>query len=59
LSLSTYHGSVIFYKGNNMGEVNTEITLVNIEDKEVAGRGHIPQDQVRRLTINAVVDTGA
>ncbi|MDR0635495.1 MAG: retroviral-like aspartic protease family protein [Treponema sp.] len=42
-----------------MGEVRTEVTLVNIGDKEVADRGYMPQDQVRRLTVNAVVDTGA
>ena len=42
-----------------MGEVRTEITLVNIGDQEVADRGYIPQEQVRRLTVNAVVDTGA
>jgi clan AA aspartic protease len=42
-----------------MGEVRTEVTLVNIEDQGVANRGYIPQDQVRRLTVNAVVDTGA
>jgi clan AA aspartic protease len=42
-----------------MGEVRTENTLVNIEDQSVANRGYIPQDQVRRLTVNAVVDTGA
>ena len=42
-----------------MGEVRTEITLVNIGDQEVANRGYIPQEEVRRLTVNAVVDTGA
>ncbi|MDR1326461.1 MAG: aspartyl protease family protein [Treponema sp.] len=42
-----------------MGEVRTEITLVNIEDQGVANRGYMPQDQVRRLTVNAVVDTSA
>jgi hypothetical protein len=42
-----------------MGEVRTEITLVNIEDQGMANRGYMPQDQVRRLTVNAVVDTGA
>jgi clan AA aspartic protease len=42
-----------------MGEVRTEITLVNIEDQADARRGYIPQDQVRQLTVNAVVDTGA
>jgi clan AA aspartic protease len=42
-----------------MGEVRTEITLVNIRDKNIADGGYIPQEQVRRLTVNAVVDTGA
>jgi clan AA aspartic protease len=50
---------VYLSKENDMGEVRTEITLVNIEDQGVANRGYIPQDQVRRLTVNAVVDTGA
>jgi clan AA aspartic protease len=43
----------------NMGEVRAEVTLVNIGDKEVANRGYMPQEQVRRVTVNAVVDTGA
>jgi clan AA aspartic protease len=43
----------------DMGEVKTEITLVNLGDQNVADRGYMPQDQVRRLTVNAVVDTGA
>jgi clan AA aspartic protease len=42
-----------------MGAVRAEITLVNIGDQNVADRGYMPQDQVRRLTVNAVVDTGA
>jgi clan AA aspartic protease len=42
-----------------MGEVRTEITLVNIGDQNDARRGYIPQDKVRQLTVNAVVDTGA
>jgi clan AA aspartic protease len=42
-----------------MGEVHTEITLVNNEDQCAANRGFIPQDQVRQLTVNALVDTGA
>jgi clan AA aspartic protease len=42
-----------------MGEVRTEITLVNIGDQNVADRGFMPQDQVRQLTVNAVVDTVA
>ena len=42
-----------------MGEVRTEITLVNIGDQSAANRGFIPQDQVRQVTVNALVDTGA
>jgi clan AA aspartic protease len=42
-----------------MGEVKTEITLVNIGDQNDAIRGYIPQEQVRQLTVSAVVDTGA
>jgi clan AA aspartic protease len=42
-----------------MGEVRAEITLVNVGDQEVANRGYMPKDQVRHLTVNAVIDTGA
>jgi clan AA aspartic protease len=42
-----------------MGEVRTEITLVNIEDQGVARRGYMPPEEVRQLTVNAVVDAGA
>jgi clan AA aspartic protease len=42
-----------------MGEVRTEITLVNIRDQIVADEGYMPQDQVRHLTVSALVDTGA
>jgi hypothetical protein len=41
-----------------MGEVRTEVTLINIGDQSAADRGYIPQEEVRRLTVNAVVDTG-
>jgi clan AA aspartic protease len=42
-----------------MGEVRTEITLVNIGDAVKARDGLIPETEIRRLTVNAVVDTGA
>jgi clan AA aspartic protease len=42
-----------------MGEVRTEITLVNIRDAGKAEDGLIPESEVRHLTVNAVVDTGA
>ncbi|MDR1256426.1 MAG: retroviral-like aspartic protease family protein [Spirochaetaceae bacterium] len=42
-----------------MGEVRTDITLVNIGDVIKARDGFIPESEIRRLTVNAVVDTGA
>ncbi|MDR0758557.1 MAG: aspartyl protease family protein [Treponema sp.] len=42
-----------------MGEVRTEVTLVNIGDAIKARDGFILESEVRRLTVNAVVDTGA
>jgi clan AA aspartic protease len=50
---------VYFKQEKEMGEVRAEITLVNIRDQNVADGGYMPQDQVRRLRVNAVVDTGA
>ena len=41
-----------------MSEVRTEITLVNLGDAVKARDGIIPESEVRRLTVNAVVDTG-
>jgi clan AA aspartic protease len=42
-----------------MGEVRTEITLVNLREAGNAQSGFIPESEVRQLTVNAVVDTGA
>jgi clan AA aspartic protease len=42
-----------------MGQVVTEITLVNVEDESDARRGYISMDKVRKETVQAVVDTGA
>lgn len=44
---------------NGVGRVNVEIQLANNDDLALAKRGAIPKDQVRRLTIGAVVDSGA
>ncbi|MDR1247886.1 MAG: hypothetical protein LBK63_01160 [Treponema sp.] len=41
-----------------LSAASTEVTLVNFEDLCAADGGYIPQDQVRRLTVNAVADTG-
>jgi clan AA aspartic protease len=42
-----------------MGQVMTEITLVNAEDEVRAKDGTISMDKIREETVQAVVDTGA
>ncbi len=45
--------------GVDMGRVVVSITVENVEDRERANRGELPPDQVRRVTTNALVDSGA
>ena len=42
-----------------MGEVYTDIMLKNSGDIELAHRGYIKTEDVREVSVNAVVDTGA
>ena len=42
-----------------MSTVRTEITIKNAVDVGEARRGHITDAQVRSLTVDALVDTGA
>ena len=42
-----------------MGTVRAEITLRNVADEDKAEEGLIREDEVRSITVNAVVDTGA
>jgi clan AA aspartic protease len=42
-----------------MSLVRTEITLKNTEDKIRAKRGLIKETEIRQITVNAFVDTGA
>ena len=42
-----------------MGMVYADITIQNNTDSENAGRGLIKTDEVRRVDVTAVVDTGA
>ena len=42
-----------------MGNVFAEITLKNGGDLVLANKGHISKEQIRSLTVRAVVDTGA
>jgi predicted aspartyl protease len=45
--------------GVDMGRVVVSITVENIEDKERANRGEIRDQDVRRITTDALVDSGA
>ena len=42
-----------------MGTVHAEITLRNVIDVSKAMKGDIPKEDVREITVNSVVDTGA
>jgi len=42
-----------------MGEVSAEITLKNGADLVRAGDGRIPEQNIRSVTVTALVDTGA
>jgi clan AA aspartic protease len=44
---------------DNMGEVVAKITLVNVRDAAYARGGYIKESEVRQVTVDAVVDTGA
>ena len=45
--------------GNNMGMVQAEITLINSWDEGKERSGIIGASEIRKVTITAVVDTGA
>lgn len=42
-----------------MGEVRTKVLLENEADSVLASAGYISKDKVRRLEVDALVDTGA
>ena len=42
-----------------MSVVYTEITLKNVADVAFAKKGYIKEDEVRQMTVRAIVDTGA
>ena len=42
-----------------MGEIRVNVTLENTGDREVAARGLGVEGDVRRTTVEGVVDTGA
>ena len=42
-----------------MVHVYAEMTLLNAVDVVLAGRGDLPSENVRKMTVNAMVDSGA
>ena len=42
-----------------MGEVKTQVRLINAADESLARGGRLPQEQVRVYETEALVDTGA
>ena len=42
-----------------MGEIHERVTLTNAVDEALARRGTLPPEQVRSITIDAIVDAGA
>jgi clan AA aspartic protease len=44
---------------NEMGLVYAEIELTSHDDLVLQRRGFLPKDQIKRLKVNALVDTGA
>lgn len=45
--------------GVDMGPVVVPITIENMEDVDRAAEGKLPADQIRRITVDALVDNGA
>lgn len=42
-----------------MGLVYAEITLINLEDLGLFRRGYIKEEQIRKVNVNSLVDSGA
>jgi clan AA aspartic protease len=42
-----------------MGEIRTSVTLENISDRTIVEHGHGVEADIRRTTVEAIVDTGA
>ena len=46
-------------RGANLGRIVVEVVVENYEDRQRAGRGEIGEAQVRRVTVPALIDSGA
>ena len=45
--------------GKQMGLVYAEIELISVDDIVLSRHGFLQEDKIKRLTVNALVDTGA
>ena len=45
--------------GSDVGRVVVTVVVENIEDRDRADHGEISKDQIRRLSVEALVDSGA
>lgn len=45
--------------GNEMGLVYAEIELLSVDDLAFSRRGFLPEKDIRRINVNALVDSGA
>jgi clan AA aspartic protease len=52
-------GASLSNKEAEMGEVRIKVRLTNAADESLARRGQLPSGQVRSVTVEALVDTGA
>ena len=46
-------------ESGEMGKVLVDVEIVNHEDEGLVARGHLTANEVRRTTVNTLVDTGA
>jgi clan AA aspartic protease len=56
---AAYAGYIILTRRNDMSLVRTEITLKNGADIKLAQEGKIKKHEIREMTVNALIDTGA
>jgi predicted aspartyl protease len=50
---------MVTLKDKPMGRISAELELANYDDMARARAGDIPAEEVRRMTISGIVDTGA
>jgi clan AA aspartic protease len=57
-SLRALENTINNIEGEKMGEVRADFILANYGDEVIVSRGLMPNKQIRKKTVNALVDTG-